>query len=259
VGRLDGKVVLVTGGGTGIGRAIALLFADEGADVSVCGRREDVLVSVADEVRARGRRALATGGDVGNEDDVRRVVAQTVDRLGHLDILVNNASVVGEVGPVEGLDLARWNQALAINITGAMLCCREAVKHMKARGGAIVNVSSNVGRRGFANRAPYVCGKWALHGLTQTLALEVARHGIRVNAICPGPVATERLKGSMAKMAAARGIGLDAVRAEWEQESPMGRFATEEECARVALFLACDDSSAMTGQALNVTAGAMMT
>jgi NAD(P)-dependent dehydrogenase (short-subunit alcohol dehydrogenase family) len=259
VGKLDSRVALITGGGTGIGRDIALLFAREGADVAVCGRRREPLQRVADEVRALGRRALAVAGDVGGEDDVRRIVEATAAELGGPHVLVNNASVVGQVGPVESLDLADWNAALAINITGVMLCCRETLRYMKRTGGAIVNVSSNVGRRGFPNRAPYVCSKWALHGLTQTLALETARYGIRVNAICPGPVMTERLQGSMAKMAAARGISVEEVRREWEAESPMGRFATRGECAKVTLFLACEDSSAMTGQALNVTAGVIMT
>ena len=259
MGKLDGRAVLVTGGGTGIGREIALLFAGEGADVAVCGRRPEPLQEVAAAVRSRGRRSAALIGDVGVEADVRRIVDGAADALDGLHVLVNNASVVGQVGPVESLDLQQWNQAMAVNITGAMLCCREALRHMKETGGAIVNVSSNVGRRGFANRAPYVCSKWALHGLTQTLALETARYGIRVNAICPGPVLTERLEGSMKKMAAARGISVAEVQREWERESPMGRFATAAECAQVALFLACDDSSAMTGQALNVTAGVVMT
>jgi NAD(P)-dependent dehydrogenase (short-subunit alcohol dehydrogenase family) len=257
--KLEGKVALITGGGTGIGRAIALLFADEGADVAICGLGAAEIEAVAGEIRARGRRAFAIAGDIGNESDVTRIVSETVGRLARLDILINNASIVGQVGPVETLDLAQWNQALAVNITGAMLCCREAVPHMKAGGGTIVNISSNVGRRGFPNRAPYVCSKWALHGLTQTLALEVARFGIRVNAVCPGPVATERLQGSMKKMAAARGVAVEQIQHEWEKESPMGRFATERECAMVTLFLACADSSAMTGQALNVTAGVVMT
>jgi NAD(P)-dependent dehydrogenase (short-subunit alcohol dehydrogenase family) len=259
MGRLEGKVALITGGGSGIGRAIALLFAGEGAHVAVCGRRRGPLEAVAAEVEALGGRAAALAGDIASEADVRRIVGETVARLGGLDVLVNNASIVGQVAPVTELDLAMWNEALAVNLTGAMLCSREAVRYMQAKGGAIINVSSNVGRRGFRNRAPYVCSKWALHGLTQTLALEVARYGIRVNAICPGPVLTERLQGSMRKMAAARGISPAEVQKEWEAESPMGRFATVEECARVALFLACDDSSAMTGQALNVTAGVIMT
>jgi NAD(P)-dependent dehydrogenase (short-subunit alcohol dehydrogenase family) len=257
--KLQGKVALVTGGGTGIGRAIALLFAEEGADVAICGRRAAEIEAVAGEIRACGRRACAITGDIGNESDVRRIVSETARELTHLDILINNASIVGQVGPVEDLDLVQWNQALAINITGAMLCCREAIPHLKGAGGTIVNISSNVGRRGFPNRAPYVCSKWALHGLTQTLALEVAQFGIRVNAVCPGPVATERLEGSMKKMAVARGVDVKQIQHEWEKESPMGRFATERECAMVTLFLACADSSAMTGQALNVTAGVVMT
>ena len=138
--------------------------------------------------------------------------------------------------------------------------CREAVKVMiRQKSGNILNVSSNVGRRGFANRAPYVCSKWAMHGFSQTLALETAKDGIRVNTICPGPVLTDRLRGSMEKMAAARGITAAEVQQEWESQSPMGRFATTDECAKIALFLVSDDSSAMTGQALNVTAGMMMT
>jgi NAD(P)-dependent dehydrogenase (short-subunit alcohol dehydrogenase family) len=160
--------------------------------------------------------------------------------------------VGGRTGP------GHLDDALAVNLTGAMLCSREAVRHMQAKGGAIVKVSSNVGRRGFGNRAPYVCSKWALHGLTQTLALEVENYGIRVNAICPGPVLTERLQGSMRRMAAARGITPAEVQKEWEAELPMGRFATAEECPQVTLFLACDDSSAMTGQALKVTGGVIM-
>jgi len=261
MGRLDGKVALITGGGTGIGRAISLLFAREGADVAISGLEPDPLAATASAIEAAGRRALAVAGDIGAEEDARRMVAETVAKLGQLDILVNNASVVGQVGPVRDLDLAQWNEAIRVNVTGTMLCCREAVRHMLERGGggAIVNVSSNVGRRGFPNRAPYVCSKWAMHGLGQTLALEVAKHDIRVNTICPGPVMTGRLRESMARMAAARGVSVDDVRREWEAESPMGRFATPEECADVALFLASDASSSMTGQALNVTCGVIMT
>ncbi|MCX7013792.1 MAG: SDR family NAD(P)-dependent oxidoreductase [Candidatus Sumerlaeota bacterium] len=261
MGALDGKVALITGGGTGIGRAIALLFAAEGADVAIAGRRPEPLAATVRDVEARGRRGLAVTCDIGGEQDVVRAVAETADKLGRLDILVNNASVVGQVGPVCDLDLDAWDQAIRVNITGTMLCCREAVRQMKkqGQGGAIVNVSSNVGRRGFPNRAPYVCSKWAMHGLGQTLALELAKDGIRVNTICPGPVMTDRLAGSMARMAATRRLETEEIRREWEAESPMGRFATTDECAQVALFLASDASSAMTGQALNVTCGALMT
>ena len=258
-GKLAGRAALITGGGSGIGRGIALRFAAEGAAIAICGRRVAPLADACTAIESAGGRCVVLQGDIGVEGDVRRIVGGAAAALGGLDVLVNNASVVGQVGPVEELDLGRWNEALAVNLSGAMLCCREAISHLKRGGGAIVNISSNVGRRGFRNRAPYVCAKWALHGLTQTLALELAGSGVRVNAVCPGPVLTERLLGSMEEMAAARGLTSAEVQREWEAESPMGRFATIEECAQVTLFLACDDSSAMTGQALNVTAGVIMT
>ena len=258
--KLTGKIALVTGGGTGIGREIALTFARHGADVAVCGLDPAPLDQVRNEVRALGRQALALRTDVAREDEVRQAVESTVQQLGGLDILVNNASVVGQVSPVSDLDLAEWEQALTVNITGAMLCSREAVRHMRDHGGgSIINISSNVARRGVANRAPYVCSKWALNGLTHTLALEVAQHDIRVNAICPGPVMTERLRKAMEDMARKRGISFEELYEEWVAESPMKRFATIEECAKVVLFLAGEDASAMTGQALNVTAGMLMT
>ncbi|HET8986484.1 MAG TPA: SDR family NAD(P)-dependent oxidoreductase [Trueperaceae bacterium] len=253
------KVALVTGGGTGIGREIALTLARSGADIAVCGLDSADLELVGAEVRSLGRRTLAMQADVSREEDVHRVVASTVQRLGGLDILVNNASVVGQVGPVSDLGIADWERTLAVNLTGPMLCSRAAIRHMRDHGGgSIVNVSSNVARRGVANRAPYVCSKWALNGLTQTLAIEVAQFNIRVNAICPGPVMTDRLRSAMEAMAHRRGITFEELHEEWVAESPMQRFATAEECAKVVLFLAGDESSAMTGQALNVTAGMLM-
>ena len=184
-GKLAGRAALITGGGTGIGRGIALRFVREGAAVALCGRREGPLAGACAEIESAGGRCVVLQGDIGVEADVRRIVAGAAAALGGLDVLVNNASVVGQVGPVEELDLRRWNAALAVNLGGAMLCCREAIPHLKRGGGTIVNISSNVGRRGFRNRAPYVCAKWALHGLTQTLALELAGSGVRVNAVCP--------------------------------------------------------------------------
>lgn len=258
--KLADKVALITGGGTGIGRAIALKFATEGATVAICARRAKNLADTRRELEATGAAAQAIVMDQAIEADCIRTVRETVEAFGQLDILVNNAAVVGQVGPVASLDVAAWEDAMRTNLTGLMVMCREAIKVMTPRkSGCIVNVSSNVGRRGFAHRAPYVCGKWAMHGLAQTLALETAGDGIRVNTICPGPILTDRLIGAMAKMAAARGVTPEEVRREWEGQSPMGRFATADECAAVALFLASADSSAMTGQALNVTAGMIMT
>lgn len=257
--KLDDKVALITGGGTGIGRKIAELFSQEGAVIAICGRREEPLKETCEKIRQSGGRCNYYLCDIGDEKETVDMFCQIEDDFGRIDVLVNNASVVGQIAPIEEMDITQWENALRINLTGLMVCCREAVKRMKRqKSGAIVNVSSNVGRRGFRNRSPYVCSKWAMHGLSQTIALECGNDGIRCNTICPGPVLTERLENSIKKQAAARGMSEDAIVAEWTAESPMKRFATKEECAKAALFLACDDSSGMTGQALNVTAGVIM-
>ncbi len=257
--KLEGKTALITGGGTGIGRGIALAFAREGAKIAICARRWGPIEATVAELKTLGADAIGITMDQGVEEDCIRSVRETLESLGGLDILVNNASVVGQVSPVASLELNEWEQAMRVNLTGLMLMSREAVKVMiHQKSGNVVNISSNVGRRGLANRAPYVCSKWAMHGFAQTLALETAKDGIRVNTICPGPVITDRLLGAMKKMADARGISPEEVKMGWEAESPMDRFATIEECAAVALFLASDDSSSMTGQALNVSTGVLM-
>lgn len=254
--KLKDKVALVTGGGSGIGLEIAKLFMEEGASVVICGRNEGKLQQATEALGAGCDYVVA---DIGQEADITNLFAQIQAKYGRLDVLVNNASVVGQIAPVEEIDSAQWEEAFRINVLGTVLCCREAIRMMKKAGGTIVNISSNTGRRGFRNRAPYVCSKWAMHGLTQTIALETAPYGIRANCVCPGPVMTKRLEDSITRQAKARGISDEEIIAEWTAESPMHRFATAKECAQTALFLACDDSSGMTGQALNVTAGVIMT
>lgn len=260
MGKLNDHVALITGGGTGIGCGIAMEFGREGATVVVCGRREEELRTTVEDIKALGAEAAFLVMDQNVETDCIRTVKEVVKRFGQLDILVNSAAAVGQVGPVTDLDVLQWEETMRTNLTGLMIMCREAVREMVVRKtGAILNVSSNVGRRGFANRAPYVCSKWAMHGFGQTLALEVADKGIRVNTICPGPVMTDRLRGSVKRMAKVRGTSPEEILEDWARDSPMGRLATVDECAKVALFAVSDDSSAMTGQTLDVTAGAIMT
>lgn len=255
-----GKVAVVTGGGSGIGLRVAKDLLEEGASVCVADLAGEKLEKVQLDLARHGGRLLAVQRDVTEESGIRHCLEQVKERFGGLDWLVNNASVVGKIGPVEMLDEASWSEALRVNVTGPMLFSREAIPLMRERGGgSIVNVSSNVARRGFPNRAPYVCSKWALNGLTQTMAHEVAKYGIRVNAICPGPVLTERLKCSLRGMADARGVTAAEIEAEWRAQSPMNRFATAGECSATIRFLLSDASSGMTGQALNVTCGMMMT
>lgn len=258
--KLEKQIALVTGGGTGIGRGIARELAQHGASVMITGNVAEDLVETAKLLTSMGGEVRHLVLDHAIEADGVRAVAETVGWKGRLDILVNNAAIVGQVGPVGTLDVEQWEACFRVNLTGVMVMCREAANVMiPEKRGVIVNVSSNVARRGMANRAPYVCSKWALNGLGQTLALELAPHGIRVNSICPGPVLTSRLEGSIRRMAEASGRTPAEIIAEWESESPMGRFVTVEECAKVVVFLATEEASAITGQALNVTAGALMT
>jgi NAD(P)-dependent dehydrogenase (short-subunit alcohol dehydrogenase family) len=257
---LQNKVTLITGGSTGIGFAIVKTFAREGAKIAICGIEKKSIDEAVAELETNGIQSKGYLCNIGNEEEVIRAVKEIHHDFGKIDILINNASVVGQIAPVVELNTFELMNALTVNIAGLVNISREVLKVMIPAGsGNIINISSNVGRRGLQNRAPYVMSKWAMHGFTQTLALETAAQGIRVNGIAPGPVETERLKGAMEEMARARNISVEEIRKEWTSQSPMKRFATTEECAAVCLFLASDASSSMTGQILNVTAGMMMT
>lgn len=258
-GDFAGQTVLITGGGQGLGRILARSFAREGAAVVVADLAEDAAEQIAEELRRDGSHSVATAGDVSNPKDCERWVATAMEHFESLDVLVNNASIGGPVLPARKMDLEGWEKTLAVNLTGAMLCCKAALKVMLPRNrGNIVNVASNVGKRGLPLRSPYVVSKWGMLGLTQTLALELAQEGIRVNAVCPGPIEGERVEGYIRRQAEGLGISMEDVREEWLSAIPMGRMVSPEEVAEVVLFLASDRTSAMTGQAINVTAGMMM-
>jgi NAD(P)-dependent dehydrogenase (short-subunit alcohol dehydrogenase family) len=182
------------------------------------------------------------------------------ERTDRVDILVNNAGINGDAQLVLDMPVAAWERTLRVNLTGTMLVVREIAPLMVAGGGGrIVNVASNVARRGLPFRGDYVASKWAVLGLTQTLALELVEHGIRVNAVCPGPVEGDRIEQVMEMHARAEGRTLADVRRAWSEDAPMKRLIEPEEVAAVVRFLVGDESSAMTGQALNVTGGFIMT
>ena len=210
--RFSGQVVLVTGASRGLGRAIARAFAGEEARVALVSTSAEGVKRVADEIAAAGGQALPLEGDVSNEADVGRFVAQTERTLGPIDVLVNNAGITGPTAAVTEVALADWQRVLAVNLTGVFLSTREVLRGMiarrssaaaKAQAGerpqrrsapAIINISSIAGKISYPLRTPYASAKWALVGFTLTVAEEVGRYGIRVNCICPGPVAGELLE-----------------------------------------------------------------
>jgi 3-oxoacyl-[acyl-carrier protein] reductase len=256
--RLIERVAIVTGAGSGIGRAIARSFAADGADVVAVGRRFEPIEQTAAMVRALGPRAIAVSADVSHEHEVRRMVERAIGEFGRIDVLVNAAASAGPDQMVADMTLENWNATLAVTLTAVMLCARECLTHsmLPRRSGAIVNLASSAARRGEPRKAHFSAAKAGVIALTQALAREVGPQGIRVNAIVPGLVATERLERHHQKVAAERGTAYERVLAEAAGGSALRRAITTDEVAALAVFLASDQSSGMTGHAVEVSGGA---
>ena len=275
---LSGRVALVTGAGRlrGIGRAIALRLAQDGADVVVCGVARDPstfpdherevgwqgVASVADEVRTLGRRAVAGDCDVTGAGDVAALVGAATRELGGVDVLVNNAALPSGAGaaPVVDMDDALWYRTVDVNLNGVYLVTKAVVRAMReaGRGGAIVNISSMAGRQGLPNYGAYCATKFAVIGLTQQLAVELAPLGIRVNCVCPGSTDTDMMDGTFGRTAAAFGLDAEAPRRSAVSRIPLRRQGRPEEQAAAVAYLCGDDASYVTGQTLNVDGGLRM-
>ncbi len=276
---LEGKVALVTGAGgmRGVGRATTLKLAAQGADVAITDIQRDAtdlppgevrvewrgVLSVAEEVEALGRRCLPVYCDLGQSAQIEELVERVVDHYGRIDILVNNArAIIGrDKVPVTELEQEVWDHFLAINTTAVFLCTKFAGREMAARGegGRIINIASNAAKQASAMGAAYSASKFAVLGLTQASALDLAPYNITVNAVCPGPINTDRMSYWERDQAAERGVSLEEFRGgivqDAGQRTPLGRIAEAEDVANMAAFLASEEASFITGQAYNVNGG----
>ncbi|MGH3984175.1 MAG: SDR family NAD(P)-dependent oxidoreductase [Pseudonocardiaceae bacterium] len=251
-GQLEGKVALITGAGSGIGRAAAQRFAAEGCAVAVVDMAASAAEETADKIVADGGRAIACPANVTVDTEVRVAVARTVETFGSLEVLYNNAGV-NSSGSVADASEEDWDRCFAVNVKGTFLCSRAAVAHLAASGsGAIVNQASVAALVGVPNFAAYCAAKGAVVALTRSMAIDLAPRGIRVNAICPGTVFTPLME----PMLRARGDGdMEVGLARTVVKYPIGRLGTPEEIASAALFLASAGASFLTGSILAADGG----
>jgi NAD(P)-dependent dehydrogenase (short-subunit alcohol dehydrogenase family) len=244
---VSNPVVLITGGLSGIGRAAALAFAKKGAKVVVAGRRDEAGKALVEELRSFGAEAEFIKADVRKEDDVRALVDKTVARFGRLDVAVNNAASEGRVGPITDQTAESFAATFETNVLGVVLSMKHEVRVMPAQGsGSIINISSTYGHEGAAGASIYVGAKHAVEGITKSVALELAKSGIRVNAVAPGPTDTGMLT---------RFTGTAENKAALAAEVPLGRLGLPEEVADGIVFIASDEARFITGHILNVDGG----
>ncbi len=246
---LKGRKVLITAGASGLGLEMAKAFSAAGASVLVCDIDEQSL----GKARAAIVGLHTTLADVSDEASVAALFDAVRTQLGGLDVLVNNAGIAGPTGYVETLSKSDWDRTLAVNITGQFLCARLAVPLLKqSRAGVMVNLSSAAGHLGFAGRSAYAASKWAVVGFTKTLAIELGKFGIRVNAVLPGAVEGPRIRAVIAAKAKTLGAPEEQIARAYENQSAMGRMVRARDVANMVLFAASDAAASVNGQALVV-------
>ncbi len=246
--QLEGLRAVVTGGGAGIGRASAQMLADAGARVWVCDTDPDALAAVCAQPGVEGVQA-----DVGDTASMDAFMAAALGAMGGVDVLVNNAGIAGPAGRVHLLDPDAVTHTLDVDVTSMFRTARHAIPPMIDQGsGSIVNISSTAGLHGFPYRAPYAAAKWAVIGLTVTMAMELGEHGVRANAVCPGSIAGPRMDRVIDLEAAASGRAHDEIRAGFERQSSMRTFIEASEIAQMVCFLASPLAAKVNGQTISV-------
>ena len=253
------STAIVTGGGRGIGQAICVELANQGFDVVVAdiddGAMDETVALIEDE----GQTGLPVYTDLGDEASIESTIDTVVEKLGSVDVLVNNAGIAGPTTPCEEVATDEWRQTIAVNLTGPFTMCRAVLPYMKDAGyGRIVNIASVTGKRPLVNRTPYAATKMGLIGFTRTLAAEVGEHDINVNAVCPGSVDGPRIRSVFEKQAEANGQTYEEVRGDVEAESARGELVQREDVADLVSFLCSDEADRITGQDINVSAGKVM-
>ena len=258
--RLEDQIAIVTGGGQGIGQQIALRLAAEGAKVVIADINEEGSMETADMIaKSGGRNARVLPTDVSSEKQVANLIKVTLDQDQRIDILVNNSGIMGPVKCIEDISVEEWDATMAVNLRGTFLCCKYAIPQMKIqKKGSIVNISSVTGKRPLIQRAPYAASKMGVIGLTRTLAAEVGKWKIRVNAVCPAAVKGKRVDLAYEGVMKATGKTREEVIAERIGTSPLQDFTDPKYIAALVAFLCSEDAAMMTGQDVNVSAGATM-
>jgi NAD(P)-dependent dehydrogenase (short-subunit alcohol dehydrogenase family) len=258
VNTLENKIALVTGGSQGIGKCIADRLGKAGATLAIAALDNEALAKAADDYKAKGFRFKAYGVDLSIDAAIESLVLSITKDLGPVDVLVNNAGIGGPTGPVHKIAVEDWDKTLQINLRTPFLLSRAVIPAMIARkSGKIINMSSVAGKMPYPLRTPYAASKWGLVGLTLTLAQEVGPYNVQVNAICPGPTKTELIESVIRARAAATGTDFETMSQEYVRATALKRMIMPEEVADLALFLASSQSDAITGQAIDISAGSL--
>ena len=257
--QLKDRVAIITGGGRGIGRLTALRFAREGAKLMLAARTQSQIDSVVDEVKALGATAVAFQTDVTSEAQVQAMVARTIEELGAIDIMVNNAAGSGEQMELLDMPMEKWDYTLSATLRSTVMCSKYALQHMvPRRSGTVINNASRAGRIGLPGRTDYSPAKAGVIRFTHALARETAAHNIRVNCVVPGAIDTESLRGYFRWLGEKRGTSYEHERANYMEHAGTMKIPVAEEVAEVMLFLASDASSGIHGQCIDVNGGSWM-